>query len=69
MDHVETSSRAPRPSWWKLDAFVTAGLNVVALVEMRVPAGAGRTAMQIRGPHPLWRDGAVGPCQQGWARA
>ena len=37
----------PRPSWWKLYAAVTPALVLVALVETTVPAGLGRTAMQM----------------------
>ena len=48
MYRVGTSNGvAPRPSWWKLYASVTSALILVALVEMKVPAGAERTAMQI----------------------
>ena len=47
MYHVENSSGAPRPSWWKLYAFALAALMLVALVEMKVPAGPGHTGMLI----------------------
>jgi hypothetical protein len=42
-----SAGMAPRPSWWKPYAAVTLALMPVALVQITVPAGAGRTAMQI----------------------
>jgi hypothetical protein len=82
MDHVGNSSRAARrPPWWKLYAFVTAALMLVALVEMKVPAGAGHTGMQMIaglipfGTMALWvRANKVGLALEGrrrgeWRRA
>ncbi len=82
MDHVGNSSRAaPRPSWWKLYAFVSAALMLVAILEMKGPAGAGHTGMQMIaglipfGAMALWvRANKVGLVLEGrrrgdWRRA